>query len=158
MHLIKKLILVSLVFLPVTSRSATFHYALDVQINTIEQKISASARLKTDTNNTIRLFVPNLRKFKVDNKSVTTAAGASINLTFQSGQERLISYEAIFTDKGTNFIDKENVFLNGEWYPRPDVLAEYLLSVTLPKNFIATSEADAVTVKEHGETKTFHFQ
>ena len=158
MCLIKILTMVLLVFLPVTSRGATLHYALDVQINTPEQKISASARLKSDTNNTIRLFLPNLRKFKVDNKPITTAAGESINLTFQSGQERLISYEAVFADKETNFIDKENVFLNGEWYPRPDALAEYALSVTLPKEFIATSEAEAVTIQEHGETKTFHFQ
>lgn len=158
MGFIKKLILVSLVFLPVTSWSATLHYTLDVQIHPSEQKISARARLKTDTHRTVKLFMPNLRKLKVDNQSVTAAADASINLICQNGQERRISYEAVFSGEKTNFIDKENVFLNGAWYPRPDVLAEYALSVTLPKNFIATSEADVVTVKEHGETKTYRFQ
>ena len=158
MFSIKILILVFLICLPVISQGATLHYALDVQINTSEQKINVSARLKTNTDNTIRLFLPDLGKFKVDNKPVTTATGESIDLTFQSGQEKLISYEAVFEDKETNFIDKENVFLNGDWYPRPNVLAEYTLSVTLPNNFIATSEAEAVTVKEHGETKTYHFQ
>ena len=50
MHLMKKLIPVLLVCLPVTGWSANLRYALDVQINTKEQKITGTARLKADAN------------------------------------------------------------------------------------------------------------
>jgi len=50
------------------------------------------------------------------------------------------------------------VFLIDNWYPRPDVLVEYDLAVTLPENFIATSEAESVTIHKHGKTNTFKFQ
>jgi aminopeptidase N len=70
----------------------------------------------------------------------------------------MISFEALFVDTETNFIDKDNVFLTEEWYPQPDLLAEYALSVTLPKDFIATSAVEEITVGEHAETKTYNFQ
>jgi len=157
MHLMKKLIPVFLVCLPVTGWSANLHYALDVQINTEEQKITGTARLKAGANEKIGLSVRNLRKLKVDGNAVTAAADEGISLTVQSGKETLITYEAL-ADTGANFIDRDNVFLTGEWYPQPDVLVEYALSVTLAKGFIATSEAEAMTVQEDGETKTFNFQ
>ncbi len=158
MWLKKILTMVFLVFLPVISHGATLYYALDVQVNTSEQQITATAHLKSDTNNIIKLSVRNLRNLKVDDKVVSAAADESINLTLQTGKERRISYDAVFADKNINFINKENVFLNGVWYPQPDDLAEYKLSVTLPKEFIAISEAEAVAVKEHGDKKTFYFQ
>jgi uncharacterized iron-regulated protein len=153
---IQKLIIGVLVCLPATTWSADMHYALDVKINTSEQKISGIARLIADSDKKITLSVLNLSKLKVDGKAV--AADESISITVLSSKETLISYEALFTDNKANFISKENVFLTGGWYPRPDDLVEYALSVTLPKKFIATSEAETVTVQKHGKTKTFKFQ
>jgi uncharacterized iron-regulated protein len=158
MNVTIKLIMVLLVFLPSTALGANLHYALDVQINTEEKKITGTAWLKTDTNKKIGLSVRNLRNLKVEGTPVTTAADKRISVTCQSGKETMISYEALFVDEETNFIDKDNVFLTEEWYPRPDLLAEYALSVTLPKKFIATSAAEEITVLEHAETKTFDFQ
>jgi uncharacterized iron-regulated protein len=156
MGLLQKLIIGVMVCLPATAWSADLHYALDVKINTSEQKISGIARLISDADTKITLSVLNLRKLKVDGKAV--AADESISLTVLSSKETLISYEALFTDNKANFISKENVFLTGGWYPRPDDRVEYALSVTLPKDFIAVSEADAITVKKHGKTKIFKFQ
>ncbi len=158
MGLIKKLILVLLVCGPMPAWGATLHYALDIRINTIERKITGTARLKADSNREIGLYVRNLHKLYMDGEAITVSGDESINLALQGNKERLISYEALFADNKTNFIDKNNVFLTNEWYPRPDVLVEYALSVTLPKDFIATSEAEAVTVREHGEKRTFGFQ
>jgi uncharacterized iron-regulated protein len=158
MSLMKKLILVLLVCLPATAWSANLHYVLDVKIDPTEKKIRGIARLKADVSKKIGLSVRNLRKLKVDGKSITAPADEGIILVVKSGEETLISFEAQFVDRGINFIDDNNVFLTGAWYPQPDVLAEYGLSVTLPKDFLATSEAEAVRVQNQGDKKTFHFQ
>ncbi len=147
-----------IVCLPTTGWSANLHYALDVQINTNERKITGTARIKAYVDINIDLCVRNLRELKVDGGTDINAVDDSINLTVKGGKEIIISYEALFNQKGINFIDKENVFLIDNWYPRPDILVEYDLAVTLPKNFIATSEAESVTIHKHGKTKTFGFQ
>jgi uncharacterized iron-regulated protein len=158
MSLMKKLILVLLVCLPATAWSANLNYVLDVKIDPTEKKIRGIARLKADVSKKIGLSVRNLRKLKVDGKSVTAPADEGITLVVKSGKETLISYEALYVDRGINFIDNNNVFLTGVWYPQPDVLAEYELSVTLPKDFLATSEAEGVRIQNQGDKKAFHFQ
>ena len=158
MFITKKFIFILLICLPVTGWSANLKYALDVEINTTEHKVTGSARLKADAEKKINLSVGNLHKLKVDGNDVNTVANENISLTVQKNKEIIINYEALITDKETNFIDKDNVFLSEKWYPQPDVLAEYALSATLPDNFIATSEAEASTIQKHGGTKTFNFQ
>jgi aminopeptidase N len=63
-----------------------------------------------------------------------------------------------FFEIASNFIDTENVFLIDNWYPHPNVLVTYDLAVTLPENFIATSESESVIIQKHGKTKTFDFK
>lgn len=157
MHL-RLLILIMLVCLPMSSWSATIHYALDVRIDIKNKKITGTALLKAETNKQIWLSVRNLQELNVDGNPIISTADDSIRLTVEKGQVKSISYEAQLTSKGGNFIDQNNVFLTKDWYPQPDVLVNYALSVTLPKYFIATSEAEAVTIQEKGETKTFSFQ
>ncbi|MFH1490771.1 MAG: hypothetical protein ABII06_17840, partial [Pseudomonadota bacterium] len=62
------MIIMVLVFLPATGWSANLHYALDVQINIEEKIITGSARINTDTHNSIGLSVQNLHNLKVDGK------------------------------------------------------------------------------------------
>ncbi|UCD91021.1 MAG: ChaN family lipoprotein, partial [Desulfobacterales bacterium] len=99
-----------------------------------------------------------LRRLKVDGHVVNTNSDQTISLTLSRGKDVVITYEALFNDKQVNFIDKEHVFLTEKWYPQPNVLAEYALSVTLPQQFIAVSESEAVTIQKHGKTQTFYFQ
>lgn len=153
----KKLIVVLLVLMPITAWSANLHYALDVQINTSKRKITGIVRLKAEADKKIRLSVRNLSELKVDGNAVIRTADEKIDLLLSAGKETRISYEAFFIDKETNFINKDHVFLNKEWYPQPEILVEYALSVTLPNNFIATSEAETVTIEQHGAEKTFNF-
>ena len=154
----RKLIFLLIVCLPATAWSAHLHYALDVQINPHERKITGTARINAYADIKMGLCVRNLGDLKVDGVADVTAADDSINLAVQAGKEIIISYEALFNQKGANFIDKENVFLIENWYPRPNVLVEYDLAITLPKNFIATSESESVTIQKHGKTKTFDFK
>jgi uncharacterized iron-regulated protein len=154
----KKLILVLLVCLPVKSWSANLHYALDVQINIKQQKITGTVRLKADIDKRVILSVWKLSKLKVEGNIETSAAHESLHLTLLKGKETQITYETLFSNAEANFIDKDHIFLTGQWYPQPEVLAEYALSVTLPKNFLAISAAEATTIQHHGEKKTINFQ
>ena len=158
MSLMKKIVIVLIVCMPVTVWSGNLHYALDIQINTSEQEIIGTARLKSDTDKKIGLSIRNLREIKVNGSPVNNTADERINLTVQRGEEIIIRYSASFADKGMNLIDKDHVFLTQEWYPRPDLLTHYALAVTLPDNFIAVSEAESVTIQKQGQTKTFNFQ
>jgi uncharacterized iron-regulated protein len=154
----RKLVFVLMIFMPVTCWSANLYYALDVHINPAERKITGTGRLKADTRMSIGLSVRNLRELKIDGNDVPRDADENIKLEITSDKEIMISYEAIFPEKGINFIDESNVVLIDNWYPRPDDLVEYALSVTLPENFIAVSESESVIVQKHGKTETFAFQ
>jgi aminopeptidase N len=143
---------------PATGWSAHLQYALGVQITPRERKITGTARIQAYADMKINLSVHNLRELNVDGVANVTTADDSINLSVQAGKEIIISYEALFNQKGANFIDKDNVFLMDNWYPRPNVLVEYDLSVTLPGNFIAISESESVFIQKHGKTKRFDFK
>ena len=147
-----------MVCLPATGWSAHLQYALDVQITPHERKIAGTARIKADADMKMNLNVRNLHELNVDGVANLTTAHDSINLSVQAGKEIIISYEVLFNPKATNFIDKDNVFLMDNWYPRPNVLVEYDLSVTLPENFIAVSESESVFIQKHGKTKRFDFK
>ena len=151
------LILMVFVCLPAKGWGANLHYALDVQVNIEEKKIDGIARLKVDSDEKIHLTLGNLRKIKVNGHDPKTSDRESISLALKRGEETVISYEAHFPVSAANIIESENVFLMKAWYPQPDDLAEYELSATLPKAFIANSEAEAVTVEERGQRKSFIF-
>ena len=155
---IKKLVLIILICLPATGWCTNLKYALDVDINTADSKITGYARLTSDTDLHIRLSVVNLQQLKIDADAITTGSDKTIDLTIQKGKAVVISYEVLFGDKQTNIIEQSHVFLTENWYPQPHALAEYALSVTLPKGFIAVSESEAATVQNHDKTKTFHFR
>jgi uncharacterized iron-regulated protein len=144
--------------MPLTGWSANLYYTLDVQIHPGERKITGTGRLKADSRMDLGLSVRNLRELKIDGNDAPRTADEDVRLTLKKGQEITISYQGAFPEKGINFIDEDHVVLIDNWYPCPDDLAAYALTVTLPENFIATSESESVTVQKHGRTKTFAFR
>ena len=154
----RKFLFLLIVCFPATGWSAHLDYTLGVQITPYERKITGTARIKAYADMEINLNVRNLHELNVNGAANVTTAHDSINLSVQAGKEIIISYEALFNQKSTNFIDNDNVFLMDNWYPRPNVLVEYDLSVTLPENFIAISESESVFIQKHGKTKRFDFK
>ncbi len=158
MRLIKILILV--IGMPSMAYGANMRYQLDVAIETQSKTLSGIAHIRASENQAMTFFVKNLSNLTVDGKSVTPDKG-QLMLTFQADQEIVIRYEASLEDNGlkaAQFVDQDNVFLTGNWYPQPDALMEYALSVTLPKGFIATSEAESVEIQKTEANSTFKFQ
>jgi len=81
-----------------------------------------------------------------------------LSIDIPAGSERVLFFEVVSNVSEANYIDSQNVFLTGNWFPKPEELAEYALSVTLPKGFLAVSEADAVDISKNEKTETFRFQ
>jgi uncharacterized iron-regulated protein len=146
-----------MICLPATGWSANMKYTLDVKVNTVEKKIIGTARLKAVADIKLDLFVQNLKILKVVGSDIINSKDDILRLSLQSGTEIKISYEALHNESRNNFIDKDHVFLTSGWYPQPDVLAEYALSVTLPENFIAVSESEFVGIQKLDKTTTFAF-
>jgi len=142
---------------PLTGWGANLHYILDVTIEPQNQTLIGVVHIKAAANQTLRLNVENLSQLTVDGKVLSTDEG-HITLDVQTDQELVIHYQALLNQKPLHFVDQDNVFLTGHWYPQPDVLAEYALSVTLPSGFIATSEADSVKIQATETASTFSFQ
>jgi len=99
----KFLFFVLIVCFPATGWSAHLHYALGVQITPHERKITGTARIKAYADMKINLNIRKLRELNVDGVAKVTSADGSINLSVQAGKEIIISYEALFNQKGTNF-------------------------------------------------------
>ncbi|MBW1802695.1 MAG: ChaN family lipoprotein, partial [Deltaproteobacteria bacterium] len=150
-------IVILIVCLPMTGWGGNLHYALDVKIDIEEKKITGIAHLNVDGDQKVALSFGNFLKFEVDGHAVIPRDNGSISIDLKKSRETVIRYEAQFLDSDANRIDKEHVFLTNAWYPRPDVLSRYRLSVTLPGHFIANSEADKIIVRERGPNKTFFF-
>jgi uncharacterized iron-regulated protein len=146
MRLINTLIFLIVTSLPLTGWGANIRYVLDVTVEPQNQKLTGVARVKG--NRTMHLNVENLSKLTVDNQLVSVDQG---HITVEGDQE--VRYEAVLRQ-----VDQDNVFLTGNWYPQPDGLAEYALSVTLPSGFIATSEAESVEIQETEAASIFTFQ
>jgi len=158
MFMMRTIVFLFIFCLPVTGWSANMQYMLDVQINTTEQKITGIARLKSDADIKLNLFIQNLKVLNLDGGDIANATGDILHLSLQSGKEIKIRYEALIDESRVNFIDKNHVFLTSGWYPQPDDLVEYALSVTLPENFMAISESESVTIQKQGKAKTFVFE
>jgi aminopeptidase N len=154
----KKFVFLLMVCFPTTVWSAHLHYALEVRITPPEQKITGVARIKSYADGKIDLCVRNLRKLKVDGVAALAPVHDDIKLSVKAGKEIMISYEVLFNPMGSDSIDKDNVFLTDNWYPRPNVPVEYALSATLPENFTAVSESESVFIQKHGKTKRFDFK
>jgi hypothetical protein len=140
MRSFKMIILVLFICLPEAVQSAPLHYALDIKVDIKEKSITGTARIMADAPIEISLFVQHLKNVKVNGNPAGPLVDDTLTLSLQKHDEILIRYEASFLDQKNNFFDPNNVFLNESWYPRPDMLARYSLSVTLPKDFLATSE------------------
>lgn len=151
------LILVTLVSLPLTGWSMNIHYFLNVQIDPENQLLTGMARLHAEDNLNLTLTTKNLSDVRVDDQP-TLAVDDKLILPIQKGKEVIMTYQAVLNDKSLHFVDPENVFLAGNWYPQPDRLVEYALSVTLPKDFLANSAAETITVQTTEKYSTFTFE
>ncbi len=157
MRLINLLLLAIVVSLAPLAWAANIRYVLDVQVEPRNRNLVGVAHIKAAEDQTLTFSVEHLSNLMVADKAVTASKGR-MTLDVQAGKTLVIRYQAVLDDSRVHFVDPDNVFLTGGWYPEPEVLVEYALSVTLPNGFLATSEAETVEVRETDATSTFAFE
>ena len=68
-----------------------------------------------------------------------------------------IGFEGTFTGSERDVIDQDKIVLRGIWYPVVEGTYRYRLTATLPRDFVAVSEADRVRRTEANGQATFTF-
>ncbi len=160
MPTIQKLILACLLTIPANGLCADLRYALDVHIDPVRQVISGTARISSQRDREVTLGIANLRNLTVHSGRIITQSEKTMVMKVAKGIETRISFQVFSTDMTGSFMDAEHVFLTGHWYPLPSSLAEYQLTLSIPHEFVAVSEADTIHREQSGSiaTYTFRFQ
>jgi uncharacterized iron-regulated protein len=154
----KRLIFFLLIFTPIPSWCSELQYALHVDVNISESKLTGQARLSSNIPREVSLNLQNINNLLIEGKRIATPSGRNVILKIQKGETIHITYEVNIANSRSLYINKEHLFLNGNWYPAPDTLAVYSLSATLPQNFIVISEAETISHKRTAETVTYTYQ
>lgn len=163
MQLLKILIYLIILTVPVAGWGSELVYVLDVRIDPSAERLFGSANIYGRLVNETRLSVRNLSNIRVNGKRTAAAADDTILVKVEKNRPTVVQYEAVFDGPSAGMpdgiIDKENVFLMGGWYPVPQGMTQYTLSVTLPRDFTAVSEAERIEVahSDNLSTHLFHF-
>lgn len=81
------------------------------------------------------------------------------NLAVKTGRDSVleIHYQCSSGQNGPCVMNERGMFFSGAWYPSPKGLAYHRLSALLPRDFVAVSEAEEVTVEEGSDGRIFSF-
>jgi len=160
MSTIQKLILGLILLIPAPGFCSDLYYALEVDIDPARQVISGVARISSHADREVTLGIANLSNLTVHSGGVIRQSENSMVMKVVRGIETRISFQIFSEDIKGSFMDAEHVFLTGHWYPLPSSLAEYQLTLSIPREFIAVSEAETIHREQSGSiaTYTFRFQ
>ena len=154
-----KLFVLIILIIPAIGWGSELTYVLDVRIDPLTGRIHGTANIYGSPLDETRLSVRNLSHIRVNGRKATPADDNTIFIKVDKKRPTIIQYQAAFDMSPTGVIDAEHVFLMGDWYPAPQGLNRYTLSVTLPRDFKAVSEADRVSIAYSKDLAThlFHF-
>ena len=158
MQVLKRLTFMVVFLIPITAWSSELHYALEVEVNPAKSMLSGQARLSTDVTREVSLFLQNIKNLWVEGQSIAAPIDDYFRVRIQKGGTIHLAFEVDLANAPNLYLDQEHLMLTGNWYPMPDTLAVYHLSATLPHDFIAISEAEAVLPTMIGDTTTYSFQ
>ncbi len=137
-----KIIYFLILFLTFTAYSfGDVLYKLDIYINLKDETLHGKAVIKNETQKTVSIDTQNL-SLKTD-KTVLNP-GETLSLEFKK-------------DISKNLINGDFLYLLGNWYPKPDTLAVYSLTVDVPADFTAISEAEEIKEEKNKERKKVSF-
>lgn len=131
------------------------HYSLDVAFDIPASVIKGVARIAVAGGEHLRLDKGRLRVIRVslDGTDVPVSAeGDSLRVSPSREGTLEIRYEGLFPmsrdGQPDGVIDGKGIFLTGTWYPKPDEMCVYGLTITLPAGFDAVSEAETIEKTE----------
>ncbi len=145
-----------LAVLPTAGWCLDITYDLAVRINPEKKELMGQGSIRSLTPVELALSTAGLADIRINDRPVTPDGAHKITIRLAAAEQARITYRAVFK-KGLGFMDTENIFLTGRWYPQPEQLVRYNLAATLPAGFIAVSEAEAVSTIAHPGGTTFQF-
>ncbi len=154
---LQKLIIACLLIIPATGLCADLRYALDVHIDPSRNIISGTARISSQQDREVTLGIANLGNLIVHSGKVIMQSEKTMVVKVAKGIETQLSFQSFPGNLTGSFMDAEHVFLTGHWYPLPSSLAEYQLTLRIPHEFVAVSEADTIHREQSGSMATYTF-
>lgn len=152
-------------------------YTLTVSFDVQASQVRGQAKIGVKKGEDVRLYRGNLHilELTVDKQRVDIA-GRTDTIHLQPAEDRVVEIRYVGTFKSperpdgaagaqgpsripSRVIDSRGIFLTGAWYPKPDRMCNYHLTVTLPAGYEAVSEAETVTTtpQEGGKSISFRF-
>lgn len=140
---------------------------VDISFNVGEGKIFGSSTITVKEPAGLEIFTGNLvvKEVKADgktvraivnenNSSLVVSVKKQVKVTFEGNFPEMQFAGGVLPD---GVIKKDGIFLTGRWYPSTDFLTVHKLAATVPKKFVALSEADKITGSSTKTGKHYRF-
>ena len=168
------LLILMLLLMPVQGDTDTDQYpecSIDVSFDIVESIITGVSRISLTAGKEvfIRKGLLNIQYITIDDlKAEFDPSQESFKFTPDRDGTLEIGYQGIFSDSSSehrrdgitsNVIDRRGISLTGLWYPALEGLCNYNLKATLPRGYMAVSEAEKIfkTESEMGVEYNFAF-
>ena len=134
-------------------------YKLDIAIDVPKARIIGTATIDAAQGAELSIYRGDLRilSLTTGNRHITPDAEEPDPLTLQAEGPVTIRFKGIFSDPEGDVIGQDKIVLRDIWYPVVEGTYRYSLTATLPRDFVAFSEADRVQRTEAGGQATYSF-
>ena len=134
-------------------------YDLNISFDVPMAKIIGTAIIDAPKGAELSIYRGDLRilSLTTGSRHITPNAEETDPLTLQAQGPVTIHFEGIFSDPEGDVIDQDKIVLWGIWYPVVEGTYRHSLTATLPRDFVAFSEADRVQRTEAGGQATYSF-
>lgn len=161
------ILLILLSFLPgaaiagTQASPAVSHYHLEVSFDIPQAKILGVAKIQGAPGRKLVIHLGDLQVKSIRGLGRRLDRGRlkdPLELAPPTGTVEII-YEGRFTDPEENIIEEGEIILRNIWYPLVEGFSRYQLTATLPKDYLAVSEANHMqrTEKNNQAIYTFDF-
>jgi hypothetical protein len=154
-------LLVAALVLPHTAaaRAEPPTYDLQVAFDVSRARITGVATIDVAPGTELSIDRGDLKILRLTSggRDIVWSAKDSDPLTFRAEGPVRIRYEGTFSDPEGDAIGKDTIVLRGIWYPVIDGIFRYRLTATLPRAFVAVSEADRVRRTDAGPQSIYAF-
>lgn len=134
-------------------------YDLNISFDVPMAKIIGTAIIDAPKGAELSIYRGDLRilSLTTGSRHITPNATETDPLTLQAEGPVTIRYEGTFTGSEESVISEDTIVLRDIWYPVVEGSHRYSLTATLPRDFVAVSEADTVRRTETDGQATYSF-
>ena len=134
-------------------------YKLDIEIDVPKARLIGTATIDSAKGAELSIYRGDLRilSLTTGSRHITPDAKDPDPFTLQAEGPVTIRFEGTFSGSEDSVISEDTIVLRDIWYPVVEGTYRYRLTATLPREFVAFSEADRVRRTEAGGQATYSF-